>query len=154
MPKTVNIENGKYHLVVHVCLFNSKGEMLLQKRVMSKPLWPGMWDFSAGGAALAGERSHEAAERELFEELSIHIPLSEYRPILTVHFDDGFDDYYVVNIDDEQMGEICFQGEEIDEIRWCTYEDVVKLIKKGEMDIVPSFVGVLFAMREKRGNHL
>lgn len=141
-------------MVVHVCLFNTKGEILLQKRVNNKPLWPGMWDFSSGGAAIVGERSEDAAERELFEELALQISLAESRPILTVHFDQGFDDYYVVDISDEQIEEIRFQSSEIDEIRWCSYDEVMSLIESGEMDILPSFIEVIFAMRHRRGNHL
>ena len=31
---------GRYHLVVHVVIFNSKGEMLIQQRQPFKEGWP------------------------------------------------------------------------------------------------------------------
>ena len=63
--------DGAYHLVVHVCIFNSKGEMLIQQRQPFKEGWPNLWDLTVGGSAVAGESSGEAAKRELFEEIGI-----------------------------------------------------------------------------------
>ena len=37
------------HPVVHLHFFNSKGELYLQKRSMSKDIQPGKWDTSVGG---------------------------------------------------------------------------------------------------------
>ena len=34
------IPKGTYHLVVHVCIFNQKGEMLIQQRQYFKEGWP------------------------------------------------------------------------------------------------------------------
>ena len=34
------------HKVVHVLVFNDKGELLLQKRSMNKDVAPGKWDTS------------------------------------------------------------------------------------------------------------
>ena len=55
---------GYYRLVVHVCIFNSRGQMLIQQRQPFKDGWPNMWDVSVGGSVVAGESSREAAERE------------------------------------------------------------------------------------------
>ncbi|MCI7790595.1 MAG: NUDIX domain-containing protein, partial [Lachnospiraceae bacterium] len=63
--------DGDYHLVVHVCIFNSKGEMLIQQRQPFKEGWPNMWDISVGGSAIQGDSSQTAAEREVLEELGI-----------------------------------------------------------------------------------
>ena len=49
------VNEGERLLVVHVCLMNSRGEMLIQKRQIWKDRFPGCWDISAGGFALAGE---------------------------------------------------------------------------------------------------
>ena len=39
-----------YHLIVHVCIFDSNGWMLIQKRCHQKRAWPDLWDVSAGGS--------------------------------------------------------------------------------------------------------
>ncbi|MDE5564344.1 MAG: hypothetical protein K2I93_04255, partial [Oscillospiraceae bacterium] len=43
---------GCYHIVVHVCIFNSNGEMLIQQRQPFKAGWSDMWDISCGGSAV------------------------------------------------------------------------------------------------------
>ena len=45
---------GRYHLAVHVFIFNSKNQLLIQQRQPFKKGWPNMWDISVGGAAVAG----------------------------------------------------------------------------------------------------
>ena len=58
-----------YHMVVHVCIFNSKNELLIQQRQPFKEGWPNMWDLTVGGSATSGDTSQSAAEREVFEEI-------------------------------------------------------------------------------------
>ena len=33
-----------YHLVVHICLFNPHGQLLIQRRQLDKAGYPGLWD--------------------------------------------------------------------------------------------------------------
>ena len=57
MSRSERVPQGRYHIVIHVCLFNAKGEMLIQQRQPYKRSWAGLWDVSVGGCALAGESS-------------------------------------------------------------------------------------------------
>ena len=50
------------HMVVHVLVFNAKGELLLQKRSMDKDVAPGRWDTSVGGHVNAGEGLADAVD--------------------------------------------------------------------------------------------
>jgi len=59
------------HRVVHVLVFNSKGELFLQKRSLNKDIQPGKWDTSVGGHLNLGETFEEAVYREMKEELGI-----------------------------------------------------------------------------------
>ncbi len=68
------IPEGEYHIAIHVCVFNSENKMLIQQRQPFKEGWSNMWDVSAGGSAIAGENSREAAQRELEEEIGLKIP--------------------------------------------------------------------------------
>ena len=59
------------HRVAHVLVFNSSGQLYLQKRAESKDVQPGKWDTSVGGHVDSGERYEQAAVREMGEELGI-----------------------------------------------------------------------------------
>jgi isopentenyldiphosphate isomerase/intracellular septation protein A len=59
------------HPVVHVHIINSKNDIYLQKRVMSKDIQPGKWDTAIGGHINSGETIEHAMHREAEEELGI-----------------------------------------------------------------------------------
>jgi len=69
------------HPVVHLHVFNSKGELFLQKRSETKDIQPGKWDTSVGGHVDYGEETMHALYREAREELGIEIadPVFLYR---------------------------------------------------------------------------
>lgn len=94
---------GFFRLVVHVCIFNSKNQLLIQQRTLNKKM-PGLWDVTSAGAVSTGESSNQGAQRELFEELGIQIDFSNIRPSLTANFIQGFDDFYIINKDIDIKG--------------------------------------------------
>ncbi|MBO5025249.1 MAG: NUDIX domain-containing protein [Bacteroidaceae bacterium] len=59
------------HPVVHLHVFNSKGELYLQKRPEWKDIQPGKWDTAVGGHVDLGENVEQALRREVREELGI-----------------------------------------------------------------------------------
>ncbi len=126
------LPTGEYHIVVHVCILNSKNELLIQRRQPFKHGWPNMWDLSASGSALAGEISSEAAEREAFEELGVKLDLFGTRPYFTVNFMNGFGDFFVVKQDIE-LSELKLQPEEVREAKWVSKEEVLKMQDEGTM---------------------
>ena len=73
--------NGKsmlLHPVVHLHLFNTRGELFLQKRAKTKDIQPGKWDISVGGHFSQGETPNEALLREAGEELGIYNFVPEF----------------------------------------------------------------------------
>tara|TARA_B100000686_G_scaffold352464_1_gene454542 strand:- start:1880 stop:2308 length:429 start_codon:yes stop_codon:yes gene_type:complete len=62
---------------VHIMVFNSKDDLYLQKRVLSKEENPGPWDSSAAGHVESNEDYLTCANRELMEELGIVCVLEE-----------------------------------------------------------------------------
>jgi len=59
------------HPVVHLHIFNSKGELFLQKRSEKKDIQPGKWDTAVGGHIDFGEGAEQALVREAEEELGV-----------------------------------------------------------------------------------
>lgn len=72
-PRTraMEIPEGKYHIVCDILVRHRDGEFLLTLRDERKEAYPGCWEASAGGAALAGETPEEAARREMREETGL-----------------------------------------------------------------------------------
>lgn len=71
--------NGSHllHPVVHLHVFNSKGELYLQRRPNWKDIQPGKWDTAVGGHVDYGESTTDALRREVREELGI----TEFEPV-------------------------------------------------------------------------
>lgn len=61
----------RLHPVVHLHVFNSHGDLYLQKRPAWKDIQPGKWDTSVGGHIDLGENVDQALHREVREELGI-----------------------------------------------------------------------------------
>ena len=59
------------HPVVHLHVYNSKGELYLQKRPIWKDIQPGKWDTAVGGHIDLGEHVEQALRREAKEELGL-----------------------------------------------------------------------------------
>ena len=73
------------HPVVHLHVFNEKGELYLQKRPMWKDIQPGKWDTAVGGHVDFGEDIHTALLREAREELGINAEGNELVQMYEFH---------------------------------------------------------------------
>ena len=147
------VPEGCYRIVVHVCIFDPEGRMLIQQRQPFKEGWSNMWDITVGGSAVAGDTSRTAAERETREELGLDIDLSGVRPSLTLYWEHGFDDYYLLTRDvDPDM--LRLQYEEVQTVRWATREEIHRMIDDGEfIPYEKGLIDLLFFQRNHRGAH-
>lgn len=66
------------HPVVHLHLFNSRGELYLQHRPAWKDIQPDRWDTAVGGHVDWGEDTLTALRREVMEELGMAITEAEH----------------------------------------------------------------------------
>ena len=138
---------GEYRMVVHVCIFNGLGQMLIQQRSPEKTIWPELWDVSIGGGVDAGETSRQGAVREVGEELGYDLDLIGLRPAVTVNFEGGFDDFFVVTRDLD-LGNLRLQKEEVSDVRWATLEETLAMLENGQfIPYPPSFLRFLFEAR-------
>ncbi len=131
---------GLMHRAVHILVWNSRNEVFLQKRSMSKDQMPGVWTTSASGHVDSGEDYDTAAVRELGEELGIQIQGPEAMQLLfkhpaCKHTGAEFIQVYHLVWD----ADMTLDPEEIDAGAWYQPDALDALIREDRRNYAPSF---------------
>ena len=148
------VPEDRYHMVVHMVIFSTDGKMLIQQRTDDKEGWPGLWDVTVGGSAVAGDDSRSAAQREVMEEIGLPLDLTGITPRLILPFDCGFDDIYTL-IMDVDLTALTLQESEVQAVRWATEDEILQMLEDGLfIPYHPSLISLLFALRDSRGAHV
>jgi isopentenyl-diphosphate delta-isomerase len=83
-------QKGLLHRAFSVFVFNSKGELLIQKRAKEKYHSSGLWTNTCCSHPSPGEETLVAAHRRLKEEMGFDCPIREAGSLLyKVSFDNG-----------------------------------------------------------------
>lgn len=116
------------HKVVHILVFNKKGEILLQKRALNKDVAPGKWDTSVGGHVSIGEDLFFSSKREMQEELGINGVDVEF--LYSYIHRNNYESEFVTTFKCIYDGEIFFNKQEIDEVKFWTFEEIIEAMGK------------------------
>jgi isopentenyl-diphosphate Delta-isomerase len=85
---------GKLHRAFSIFIFNSKGELLLQKRASSKYHSGGLWSNTCCSHPRVNEDTLSAAHRRLQEEMGLDCDLKEvHKFVYKIKFDNGLTEY-------------------------------------------------------------
>lgn len=125
-----SMPTGEYLMVVHLCVFNSRGEMLIQKRQLHKDRYPGMWDLSAGGFVQSGETVNDAVLREAREEIGVDFGAADIKYIMTVPFSYVLDGFFSVQ-GDFKIEDFTVQQQEVLELKWAAFDEILQMAKNG-----------------------
>lgn len=131
MEKMEAHRKGLLHRAFSVFLFNSKGDMLLQKRAAEKYHSPGLWTNACCSHPRPGESIEMAAARRLQEELNISVPIAKkFHFTYRAEFENGlteheFDHVFFGNYD----GRIDFNKEEVSDYCYMSLEQVQQSIQ-------------------------
>lgn len=129
---------GLMHRAVHILVFNSKGDVFIQKRSMSKDENPGLWDSSAAGHVDSGEAYLECALREIEEELGINANTAlEFLFKLPASAASGYEHSVIYRYDFD--GPLVLQAEEIDEGSWIDPEQLDRRVASGDAELTETF---------------
>ncbi len=140
-----------YRFVVHLCIFNSDNEMLIAQRNEQKKSYPNYWAFTSAGSVISGETSEDGIKRETLEEIGLDISNYELRPFVTVHYENGFHDIYILH-QDVDINELIIQESEVKDVKWASKNEIKEMIDKSEfMPFQDGLIDLLFAMHNKRG---
>ena len=144
----IDCHNGSklLHPVVHIHIFNSKKQLLLQKRKSNKDIQPGKWDTSIGGHIQAGESLNKALLREAKEELNININFNKIIPLKNYIYESNIEKEFVYSFIYYYNGIINFQKSEIDKVEYYSIDKINKLIKEGKT--TPNFIKEFNLLKE------
>jgi 8-oxo-dGTP diphosphatase len=124
------LKEGEYHLIVHVWIRNSKGEYLIQKRSAQVGFLPGIWGV-AGGSAISGESSLDAALREVKEELGLSFEPDTLKRLYRVRYKSVFSDLWFV-CRDVNLEDVRMQKEEVSEVKYAFIDEILSMIARNE----------------------
>ena len=132
-----DFRTGKYiYRSVHVFLFNSKGELLQQKRSPTKRLYPDVWDSSVSGT-VAEEEVEECVKREMEEEIGLDASCEK---LFTYKSFSKENKEYVTLFLAKSDEEITPDGREMSTVRWISLDALRKDVEKHPEDYTPSFL--------------
>jgi isopentenyldiphosphate isomerase len=138
-PRSEVHARGLLHRAIHVLVFNSRGEIFLQKRSMKKDRQPGVWDSSSSGHVDSGENYDETAVRELREEIGLELkapPQKLFKIDACAETDAEFVRIYRCESD----GPFQLHPDEIETGGWFTPEKVSGWIVERPQDFATAFV--------------
>jgi isopentenyl-diphosphate delta-isomerase type 1 len=130
---------GLKHRAVHVLVFNSRGEVFLQKRSLKKDTFPGAWDSSASGHLDAGEDYDACALRELREEIGLQTTRAPLRLFkLEARPETGQEFVWVYRLESE--GPFALHPQEIESGQWFAPEAVSRWMAEQPEDFASSLL--------------
>lgn len=135
MPKMEAHRKGVLHRAFSVFIFNSSGSLLLQKRSNLKYHSPGLWTNTCCSHPRDGEKTEDAANRRLLEEMGIKTDLRKvYDFIYKAELDNElteneFDHVYYGVYNEDPILNI----DEADDFKWIDMETLNDdIIKNGD----------------------
>ncbi|HEV2394820.1 MAG TPA: NUDIX domain-containing protein [Verrucomicrobiae bacterium] len=130
---------GLMHRAIHVLVFNSKGQVFLQKRSLTKDRQPGLWDSSASGHVDTGETYDACAVRELREELGLSLSAPPL-PLFKMAASPQTDQEHVWVYRCEAEGPFTLHPEEIERGDWFSPREVTTWMARSPADFASALL--------------
>ncbi|MFH1439255.1 MAG: NUDIX domain-containing protein [Candidatus Woesearchaeota archaeon] len=120
-----------FHRSTSIIVFNSKGDILVHKRTLTKDIYPGYYDLAVGGGLSYGESYLEGAKREVEEEIGVKDAELTFLFKFRYEKDEEnnriktFTNIYKLIFD----GQIRFQEEEVESGKFISLEKLKEMMK-------------------------
>lgn len=128
MEKIEAHRKGKLHRAFSVLIFNSKGEMLLQQRALSKYHSAGLWTNACCSHPRSGEDTQDAAHRRLQEEMGFNCTLKPlFSFIYKTPFDNGLIEHELDFVfEGTYDGPIAINTDEAESFNWVALDTLIE----------------------------
>ncbi|MBN1644565.1 NUDIX domain-containing protein [Candidatus Woesearchaeota archaeon] len=138
------------HRAVHIFVFNTKGEILLQKRSSDKDEYPGYYEASVSGHVRKDESYEQAAIREIEEEIGIVVNLDELHERCKFEVLFGQEHMFIqlFVIFTKKNPEI--NDGEIESMQWISKPALAKEIQKGKKRFTPECLAAFDCFLHKK----
>ena len=133
--------NPTLHRAFSIFIFNSKNEMLLQQRALSKYHTPGLWTNTCCSHPRDGESLHDATNRRLQEEMGMQCELKEafsfvYKAdVMQGLVEHEFDHVFIGTSDDLPI----INKDEVESFRYDTVENIKADIERNPQNYTAWF---------------
>ncbi len=133
----------KWHGVILVWIYNSQGQILVQRRAAHLNAFPEMWDVTVSGHLINSEKPRDAAIRQLSEELGIYAQpgeleeagmLTDSFPLVYGKTHNECDYLSFLCKDDIKASELRLQAAEVLEVRWLSADDLNREMKDPDLN--------------------
>ena len=126
-------QKGWLHKAFSVLIFNSKNEILLQQRALTKYHTPGLWSNSCCSHPRPDEALEDAVHRRLQEELGFDTKVEKNLDFVYKFLDEPtqlweheHDTVFVGYYD----GEVPFNKEEVEAVQWISFADLMAWMQR------------------------
>lgn len=141
LKRTVHHAETPLHLAFSCYVFDADGALLLTRRALHKPTWPGVWTNSVCGHPAPGEPLAEAVRRRGLDELGLRLddvrlalPTFRYRAVMA----DGTAEnemcpVFVARTQDP----VAASPDEVAATRWVDWTGFRESVLDGSLDVSP-----------------
>jgi isopentenyldiphosphate isomerase len=140
IPRAEVFQKRANFRVSHVLIFDSRGELLLQRLALSRNRNPGAWGSSVASYLFSSEDYLQAAQRRVRQELGISdlplVPLGK-----TEMFDEGCLKFISV-FQSRSEGPFRYDQSHIDRVEFVSIAEIFRLIESGSRIFTPTFLQV------------
>lgn len=138
------------HRAFSVCLFNEKGEMLLQQRASNKYHCAGLWTNTCCSHPRVGEETIDAAKRRLEEEMGMNTAIYKaFDFIYQAEFENGLFEYEFDHVFfGKYSGQPVINKDEVESWRYAGVDEIERELAQFSEKYTPWFKLIVEKIKE------
>lgn len=130
VKKGTRLEQGEYHLMVHIWIIDQNGHFLIQKRAIHREWMPGLW-CTTGCSVIHKENSFMAAFREISESLGLLVEPEMFLRIKRLKRENEFIDIWLIRGAREDFLPIILSND-LEDVYWVSWNALMEMVSRKE----------------------